>query len=204
MFLVCFLSILLLAVVSTNSESPNLPVLVTCSSAIKLTNSETKFKLHSHDIKYGSGSGQQSITAFPHADDPNSYFIVYGGLEDECPRGQPIKCQSSIRLRHMNTNVFLHSHLHESPLSGNQEVSGYESTSNQDDEWKVLCSSSSGFWERDLVVKLQHSTTGKYLSTSRKYTFGNPIPGQMEVSAIISKSGKETDWVAMEGIYFTE
>jgi hypothetical protein len=32
---------------------------VTCGSAIKLTHTQTGYKLHSHDIKYGSGSGQQ-------------------------------------------------------------------------------------------------------------------------------------------------
>lgn len=32
---------------------------VTCGSAIKLLNNNYKARLHSHDIKYGSGSGQQ-------------------------------------------------------------------------------------------------------------------------------------------------
>ena len=32
---------------------------VTCGSAIKLANSENNVRLHSHDVKYGSGSGQQ-------------------------------------------------------------------------------------------------------------------------------------------------
>jgi len=32
---------------------------VTCGSAIKLANSDNNVRLHSHDVKYGSGSGQQ-------------------------------------------------------------------------------------------------------------------------------------------------
>ena len=32
---------------------------VTCGSAIKLANVEYNIRLHSHDVKYGSGSGQQ-------------------------------------------------------------------------------------------------------------------------------------------------
>ena len=38
---------------------------VTCGSAIKLVHEETNYELHSHDINYGSGSRQQSVTAHP-------------------------------------------------------------------------------------------------------------------------------------------
>lgn len=75
---------------------------VTCGSGIKLTHVSTGFKLHSHEVKYGSGSGQQvcshssfpiltdekSITAFPNADDPNSLFMIYEGFKHKpCSRG---------------------------------------------------------------------------------------------------------------------
>ena len=43
---------------------------VTCGSAIKLVHAASGFRLHSHGINYGSGSGQQSTTGFPDADDP--------------------------------------------------------------------------------------------------------------------------------------
>lgn len=47
---------------------------VTCGSVIKLENdSKPKVRLHSHDIKYGSGSGQQSVTAQENQD-TNSYW----------------------------------------------------------------------------------------------------------------------------------
>lgn len=32
---------------------------MTCGSALKLANSDNNVRLHSHDVKYGSGSGQQ-------------------------------------------------------------------------------------------------------------------------------------------------
>jgi len=32
---------------------------VTCGSALKLMNTGLNIRLHSHDVKYGSGSGQQ-------------------------------------------------------------------------------------------------------------------------------------------------
>ena len=47
---------------------------VTCGSVIKLKNeAKPKVRLHSHDIKYGSGSGQQSVTAAENQD-TNSYW----------------------------------------------------------------------------------------------------------------------------------
>ncbi|URD76529.1 hypothetical protein MUK42_09384 [Musa troglodytarum] len=33
-----------------------------------------KFRLHSHDVPYGSGSGLQLLTGFPNVDDSNSYW----------------------------------------------------------------------------------------------------------------------------------
>lgn len=47
---------------------------VTCGSVVKLENeSKPKMRLHSHDVKYGSGSGQQSVTAAENQD-TNSYW----------------------------------------------------------------------------------------------------------------------------------
>ena len=45
---------------------------------IKLQHFNTKYRLHSHDIPYGSGSGQQSVTGFEGGDDTNCYWIVHG------------------------------------------------------------------------------------------------------------------------------
>ena len=39
------------------------------------------------------------------------------------PCREPIKCGDVIRLQHLQTRLFLHSHFFQSPLSQNQEVS---------------------------------------------------------------------------------
>lgn len=55
------------------------PLQVTCGSSIKLKHvSNPKFRLHSHQVSYSRGSGQQSVTAFPSSDDGQSYWIVHG------------------------------------------------------------------------------------------------------------------------------
>ena len=37
----------------------------------------TKYRLHSHDVPYGSGSGQQSVTGFGGVEDSNSYWVCF-------------------------------------------------------------------------------------------------------------------------------
>ena len=51
---------------------------VTCGSVIKLQHANTGVNLHSHEISYGSGSGQQSVTGFTGGDDANDYWSVRG------------------------------------------------------------------------------------------------------------------------------
>lgn len=70
---ICIITInLITTVAATNLEY------VTCGSVIKLVNNNYKTRLHSHDIKYGSGSGQQSVTAVDDREDGNSYWAVKG------------------------------------------------------------------------------------------------------------------------------
>uniref|UniRef100_A0A8B9QZG7 Stromal cell derived factor 2 n=1 Tax=Anas platyrhynchos TaxID=8839 RepID=A0A8B9QZG7_ANAPL len=98
---------------------------VTCGSVVKLLNVQHNVRLHSHDVRYGSGSGQQSVTGVAAADDGNSYWRVRGRTAAVCERGRPVRCGQAIRLTHLGTGRNLHSHRFASPLSGNQEVSAF-------------------------------------------------------------------------------
>ncbi|XP_027156724.1 stromal cell-derived factor 2-like protein [Coffea eugenioides] len=86
-------------------------VQITYGSVIKLMHERTKFRLHSHDEPYGSGSGQQSVTGFPNVDDSNSYWIVRPVSDTNAQQGDTIKGGTIIRLQHMRTRKWLHSHL---------------------------------------------------------------------------------------------
>ncbi|KAK1269695.1 Stromal cell-derived factor 2-like protein [Acorus gramineus] len=96
-------------------------VQITYGSVVKLMHERTKFRLHSHDVPYGSGSGQQSVTGFPNVDDSNSYWIVRPQPDSSAKQGDVIKSGTIIRLQHMRTRKWLHSHLHASPITGNLE-----------------------------------------------------------------------------------
>ncbi|XP_062520551.1 stromal cell-derived factor 2-like [Corticium candelabrum] len=172
---------------------------VTCGSVIKLAHIQSNVRLHSHEVRYGSGSGQQSVTGVTDTGDANSYWVVKGTQDKPCKRGVPIKCGTVIRLNHLQTRLNLHSHFFQSPLSNNQEVSAFGENGEGDsgDYWTVQCDDD--FWRRDDIIHLKHKDTGRYLHASHNQ-FGRPISGQREICAIPSQ-GQDTLWQAMEGIY---
>lgn len=172
---------------------------VTCGSVLKLMNIRSNVRLHSHDVKYGSGSGQQSVTAVEGADDHNSYWRIRSKTGTECQRGQPIECGQTIRMTHVSTNRNLHSHHFQSPLSHNLEVSAYGDNGEGDegDHWVVICQGKR--WLRDERIRLKHVATEHYLHITGD-TYGRPIHGQKEVSAAASPS-ELSYWKALEGIY---
>jgi len=185
---------------------------VTCGSAVKLLHkSNQEYRLHSHNIKWGSGSGQQSVTAFPGTDDANSLWGISEQYKTPlCLAGTPIKCGDIIRLRHVTTKKYLHSHLHNAPLSGRQEVScfGENGSSDTGDNWRVECESGD-FWLRTTPVTFTHIDTGKKLFSRSSDQFNNnncrgcPIIGQLEVScAMVSSSDRDAFWLADDGIFF--
>ncbi|XP_057522885.1 stromal cell-derived factor 2-like protein [Amaranthus tricolor] len=180
---------------STISED----VEITYGSVVKLMHEKTKFRLHSHDLPYGSGSGQQSVTGFPSGYDANSYWVVKPELGASAKQGDPIVSSTIIRLQHSATRKWLHSHSFESPLSGNQEVSCYGSEKNSDtgDDWRLVVEGTEKTWKKDQRVRLQHVDTGVYLqSHKKKYSMG-----QQEVCGVRDKNS-DNIWIAAEGVYF--
>jgi dolichyl-phosphate-mannose--protein O-mannosyl transferase len=196
---------------------------VTCGSTIKLIHEGSRFRLHSHDIAYGSGSGQQSVTAHGSRNDPNSYWIVKEpDSATPCAIGTKIKCGSVIRLEHASTRRNLHSHAIRAPLtSRHHEVSGYGVAGEGDsqDNWIVECQENQQCsaadqcedddnWKREELIRLRNQETGNYLFTFGDIRFDDsncprcPINGQQEVSATFDKSAK-TLWFAGEGIYIS-
>lgn len=173
---------------------------VTCGSVIKLFNSDYRIRLHSHDVKYGTGSGQQSVTGTEVQEDVNSHWIIKAPTGKQCSRGEEIKCGTTIRLEHLQTHKNLHSHHFQSPLSGNQEISCYgddHGEGDTGDHWNVICSGE--YWPRDESVMLKHLDTDIYLAASGR-TFGRPINGQMEIVGVHSPSGS-VHWQTMEGVF---
>ncbi|KAG9334014.1 hypothetical protein JZ751_009246 [Albula glossodonta] len=172
---------------------------VTCGSLVKLLNTRHNVRLHSHDVKYGSGSGQQSVTGVEAADDANSYWRIRGKPNTACQRGEPIRCGQAIRITHMKTGRNLHSHHFSSPLSNNQEVSAFGENGEGDDldVWTVQCGGT--YWEREEAVRFKHKGTEVFLSVTGEQ-YGHPIRGQREVHGM-SSPNHNNYWRAMEGVF---
>uniref|UniRef100_T1JA52 MIR domain-containing protein n=1 Tax=Strigamia maritima TaxID=126957 RepID=T1JA52_STRMM len=158
-----------------------------------------KIRLHSHEVKYGSGSGQQSVTGVDAMDDVNSNWVIKAITDKHCSRGETIKCGDMIRFEHLTSGRNLHSHLFTSPLSNTQEVSAFGENGKGDtgDHWQVICEDDS--WKRDKKVMFKHLDTNMYLAASG-HTFGRPIHGQMEICAI-SQPDATSYWQAVEGVF---
>jgi len=52
-----------------------------------LYNIDLKVRLHSHDVKYGAGSGQQSVTGTDLSEDINSHWEIKAQTGKHCKRG---------------------------------------------------------------------------------------------------------------------
>ncbi|CAM8970448.1 unnamed protein product [Rhodiola kirilowii] len=174
---------------------------ITYGSAIKLMHEKTKFRLHSHEVPYGSGSGQQSVTGFPEVNDANSYWIVRPEPDTSVKSGDRIERGTIIRLQHMKTRKWLHSHLHTSPISGNLEVSGYgdDHQSDTGDYWRLIIEGSGKTWKQDQRVRLHHVDTQGYLHSHNK-KYQRIAGGQQEVCGVREKSA-DNIWLAAEGVY---
>jgi len=178
---------------------------VTCGSIVKLFNQRQGARLHSHDVKYGSGSGQQSTTGSSSPDDHNSYWLVKGEHNGHCDRGSIIKCGDTIRLQHLATKRNLHSHFFQSPITHQQEVSAFGEGGDGDtgDNWQVSCiSSNTKNWNRNKAIRFKHSDTDLLLHISSEQ-YGRPIAGQHEICARQNEESNNL-WVAQEGVYVKE
>jgi len=175
-----------------------------CGFAIRLTNIGTSFRLHSHKINYGTGSGQQVVSALNEMNDPGSLWLVKEPFEERpCITGKRIACGQRIRLEHVSTGKNLHSDTEfKSPLSQRQEVSLFGSNGKGDiaDDWIIECADDAqDFIKGSTIFLLKHAESQKYLYTDHQYTFNHencrncPIIGQREVAAISNK-GRFSEW----------
>jgi len=170
--------------------------------------------LSSAQHKINSGSNQQLVTASPTRTDSSCLWIVGSGHNvDPCVPGTKIPFGAKIRLTHMNTGSNLHSHLYKSPLTNNQEVTGFgdEGTGDSGDNWKISSGSSKGsYWKRNEIVYIKHLDTGNHLGSTKRAMFtrnncGNrcPVMDHLEVYSARASNHVTMQWKAELGAYIS-
>ncbi|KAL1767278.1 stromal cell-derived factor 2 [Sigmodon hispidus] len=133
---------------------------ITCGSVVKLLNSHHNVWLHSHDVHYGSGSGQQSVTGVTltgatvigghhftlplSGNQEVSAFGVEG--EGDYLDDWTVLCNGpnwvrdgEVRFKHSSTDVLLSvtGEQYGRPISGQKEVHGMAQPS-QNNYWKAM------------------------------------------------------------------
>jgi len=177
-----------------------------------LQHKDSGHHLHSHQIAWGSGSGQQSVTGHGSNNDGGAMWVIKEAHKGKaCEVGTAITCGRKIRFEHAQTGKNLHSHLFQSPVSGQQEVSAYGENGDGDtgDNWEIVCESGKKHWLKGDYVQFKHVDTGKFLVTSKQHEFnqrncghGCPIMGQTEVACSSGRDTSKLKWRATQGVYF--
>ena len=192
----------------SEQEAQSLLKPVTIGSTVKLQNiAYPKMRLHSHSIRYAGGSQQQSVTGRMDTIDSNSHWTVLGALDAVYRRGGLIPCDSIIRLQHLTTKKFLHSHHHASPLSQKQEVSAFgdDGLGDSGDHWQLICNRSNDshpFWLRNDTVSLKHVDTGALLGATNEIYGSGRVNGQFEIVGLYNEAENQaTKWKTNEGVF---
>lgn len=187
--------------------------LLTWTTTARFKHYESGFYLHSHELAYGTGSGQQSVTALEADNDAGSLWTVKeADGEPLCLTGERIKWGQKIRIEHMNTEKNLHTHKYNSPISNRQEVSWYgnNGAGDKSDNWFIECKDkvNGDNIEGKTYFYLRHEVTSAYLYAEKRSIFDNnncrrcPIIGQLEISATKSKDNKAL-WRFVSGYFYS-
>jgi hypothetical protein len=182
-------------------------------SAVRFRHIRSGFHLHSHDLRYGTGSGQQSVTGMRADNDYNSLWQIKEAQDEPIKLyTELVKCGDTIRLEHSLTHKNLHSHDFRSPVSGRFEVTGYGNEGNGDsaDNWRIVCQdqSADSILTGRSIFAIEHAETRRFLFADPGLQFDHrncgqncPILGQIEISCD-DRNTAFTKWKIVSGVFF--
>lgn len=126
----------------------------------------TGYYLRSLARNYQGGSGQQIVVGASQTAEHEDWWQVATPYGQDIPHGHKVPYGSRVRLYHMATFKWLHSHQVKSPSSGQNEVSAYgnDNQSDNNDNWIVeKVDGGSGDWNANDAFLLRHEGIGAYL-----------------------------------------
>ncbi|WP_066311184.1 MIR domain-containing protein [Bacillus sp. FJAT-29814] len=182
------------------SKPPAANAAVRYGQTIKVSHLMTGLTLHSHALNYGhkGSSGQQQVTCFKGADD-NDFWKIKGanGTPANHRINEVVQHGDVIRLEHMPTQRNLHSHRgHPSPVTGQQEVTGFGTGGQGDDNdnWRVEIDGG-GQWTAQRRVRLVHLLTNHTLHSHRGFSDARWTAGQQEVTGFGNRDDNDWWWL---------
>jgi dolichyl-phosphate-mannose--protein O-mannosyl transferase len=160
---------------------------------VKIKHVQTGHVLHSHRLNYNHDgtSGQQQVSAY-HGRNDEDWFRIVGQNGNE--QG-PVPYGAVVHIIHDSTNLHLHSHHgHPSPSTGQQEVTCYGG-SDQNNHWTIKpVDNSYGTLQGGAVVPISHNATGKRLqSHPNKLHVGNG-EHQQEITCHDAHNDANDNW----------
>ena len=207
-----FLSVLLLLTVASVLVKAEDDGVVSCGSAVKLTHVESgsKHYLSSENKNLGSGSGQQIVTWNDNKSSTDGLWWLRGPDGEEDCGVEAIECGATIRLTHLNTRRNLHTHGIPSPLSRQQEISGFGGDGQGDsgDNWMVQCTGK--YWRRGQKVRLMNIDTGRFQGgsanvKSTQQNCGQSCPILHHLEAFGRKQKDDYSWIKAEmGVFLSK
>ncbi|KXN70927.1 hypothetical protein CONCODRAFT_156065 [Conidiobolus coronatus NRRL 28638] len=134
-------------------------------SKISLRHLATGRYVRSSSVNYQGGSGQQLVYASSNQPEHEDWWQVLGP-EHQGNIGDVFRYGDRVRVHHMATFKWLHSHDVKSPSSGQNEVSTYgtEQQSDENDIWiveKADGGANGQDWNANDVFLLKHERTGQ-------------------------------------------
>jgi hypothetical protein len=159
--------------------------LVQDGDTIVIIHKLTGKSLHSHSINYSGGSKQQEVTGYDKRDDNDLWTIHHfnRGLV-----GTGFRDSDVVTIVHKATKKTLHSHAITSPVTSQQEVSGFGSR-DTNDNWRLEISDGDGYLRVGGHFKLIHINTDKSLHSHPNMLTGGSR--QQEVTGFTSRDDND-------------
>jgi dolichyl-phosphate-mannose--protein O-mannosyl transferase len=165
---------------------------------VKLQHFKSSLYLSSLVLQYQNGSNQQVVRGITKGTLAETYWTVFPPLNDtDIPQGRAVDCGSVIRLQHVVTNRWLHSHPIPGHFGSGHEVSGFDG-SDSGDNWELECDVT---WTAASQIKLKHIDTGYYLAANATSKHEPDVGGEFEVFA---SEQSDHAWVLSGGVFVDE
>lgn len=153
-----------------HTEGVSLDEILLYDDILVIADTTNRHTLHSHGLKYETGSKKQQVTAFSGRDD-NDNWVIKGRHESgkKHKHTGEVKYFDVIRLKHVGTKKYLSIHTgHAAPVSSDNQEVCVAKKKHDEVNWVIEPAEDYGSesWNPQHEIRLRHEATGLYLHVS--------------------------------------